>query len=663
MFKVVFYEALVWIAIIVLLYLISLGNYLLFHTVVELFSVYVAYVIFLIVWKSRARLENRYLIFIGVAFFFIGSIDFLHTLTFRGMELFPGSGINLTVQLWIAARYLESISFLIAPLFLMRSKEDGNPDVEKRDIKSFDGSAFAWKVFIVYGVITTFCLLSIFFFRNFPDAYIGGSGITLFKTLSEYIISFILFCSLIALYTKRDSFESKVFSLLAASITLAAFGELSFALYSHVDKFPNIIGHYFKLLSFYLIYQAVVDIGFEEPCTLLFRELKHREEDFRQKAIFLGDEYNYICRMIGVNRTSEHANKNYGENIIQENHHSFSEHFPGVGFRLDENFVPISIEGPVEEVSGYRKDEILSGKITLVELIVPEDLPIVFENQKKLKSNPKLVIENEFRIRKKNGETKWVREITQRIQSSTEGSGNFQGLVYDITERKMAEEALEKIERIRIKEVHHRIKNNLQVISSLLSLQAEKFEDREVIEAFRESQNRVASIAIIHEELHGGESLDSLDFAEYLQKLTSELFTSYRVGKDGIDLKLELEKVRLDMDTAIPLGIIVNELVSNSMKHAFSGRSEGEILISLRNDGKPASENITPGLGPDSLENSYFHYVLTVADNGKGIPEEVDFRTTDSLGLQLITILVDQIDGFIELKRDRGTEFTLWFND
>ena len=123
-----------------------------------------------------------------------------------------------------------------------------------------------------------------------------------------------------------------------------------------------------------------------------------------------------------------------------------------------------------------------------------------------MKSNPRLVIENELRIRKKNGETKWVRKIIRGIESAPEGSGNFQGLAYDITERKMAEEALEKIERIRIKEVHHRIKNNLQVISSLLSLQAEKFDDREVIEAFRESQNRVASIAMIHEELHGGES-------------------------------------------------------------------------------------------------------------------------------------------------------------
>ncbi len=173
----------VWVAIIGLLYLISLGNYLLFHTVVELFSVYVAYVIFLIVWKSRSRLENGYLIFIGgVAFFFIGSIDFLHTFTFRGgMELFPGSGINLTVQLWIAARYLESITFLLAPLFLIKRKEDVNPDVEKRYIISPDSSTFAWNVFLVYAAITILCLLSIFFFRNFPAAILKVRELLLLK--------------------------------------------------------------------------------------------------------------------------------------------------------------------------------------------------------------------------------------------------------------------------------------------------------------------------------------------------------------------------------------------------------------------------------------------------------------------------------------------------
>lgn len=614
-------------------------------------------------WKSRARLENRYLILIGIAFFFIGSVDLLHALTFRGMGVFKVPGINLTVQLWILARYLEGISFLVAPLFLIRNRKSGSKEAENRYGGSLEDSTFAGKVFLVYAVITISCLLSVFFFKNFPVAYVEGSGLTPFKILSEYIISFILLCSLLLLYVTRDRFETKVFRLLAASIVLTIFGELSFALYTHVDEFPNLIGHYFKLLSFYMIYEAVVDIGFEEPCSLLFRELKHREEDFRQKAIFLGDEYSHICRMIGVNRNLELKNKSSGNDEDQDGSHSFSQHFPGIGFQLDGDFALISMQGPVEEMTGYGKADFLSEKVSLMEIIVPEDQPLIFESRHKLKSNPKFVAENEFRICKKNGELIWVREITQRIQGRSEGSGKFHGLVYDITERKMAEEALEKIDRIRIKEIHHRIKNNLQVISSLLSLQAEKFEDREVIEAFRESQNRVASIAMIHEELHGGENLDSLDFADYLQKLTADLFSSYRVGKDGVSLKLDLEKVYLGMDIAIPLGIIVNELVSNSLKHAFSDKNEGEICINLRSKDAPHSREELSGSDPECLENNGFRYTLTVADNGRGIPEEMDFRNADSLGLQLITILVEQIGGCIELNRDYGTEFIIKFGN
>ena len=619
-------------------------------------------------WKSRARLENRYFLLIGIAFFFIGSVDFLHALTFRGMGVFPGFGINLTAQLWVVARYLESISFLVAPLFLIRNRENGNKEAENKEAEnrgrgSTEDSTFAWNIFLVYVAITISCLLSIFIFKNFPVVYIEGSGLTPFKILSEYIISFILLCSLFLLYIKQDRFENKVYRLLAASIILTILGELSFTLYTHVDEFPNLIGHYFKLLSFYLIYEAVVYVGFEEPCSLLFRELKHREEGFRQKAIFLGDEYSYICRMIGVNRILEQKNISPEKDKDQEGYHSFSQHFPGIGFQLDGDFAPVSIQGPVEEMTGYGKEDLLSGKVSLMEIIVPEDQPLIFENRQKSKSNPKFVVENEFRIRKKNGEIMWVREIIRRIPGKFEGSGKFQGLIYDITERKKAEEALEKIDRMRIKEVHHRIKNNLQVISSLLSLQAEKFEDREVIEAFRESQNRVASIAMIHEELHGGDNLDTLDFADYLQKLTADLFNSYRVGKDGLNLKLDLEKVYLGMDTAIPLGIIVNELISNAMKHAFSDQKEGEIRISLHSKENHGSLDGISGSDPECLENNGFYYVLTVADNGRGIPEEIDFRNVDSLGLQLITTLVEQIDGRIELSRDHGTEFNIWFNN
>ncbi len=221
------------------------------------------------------------------------------------------------------------------------------------------------------------------------------------------------------------------------------------------------------------------------------------------------------------------------------------------------------------------------------------------------------------------------------------------GVLLDITKRKKAEEALLKTENIRKKEIHHRIKNNLQVISSLLSLQAEHFSDEKVKEAFQDSQNRVISMSLIHEELYKTGDSEALDFAAYLQKLATELLKSYKIGTGDIRLKLDLENVSLKMDTAIPLGIIVSELVSNSLKHAFPGGRNGEIRVKLyRTENEDTSQ-----------------FTLIVSDDGVGLSENTDFRNTSSLGLQLVIALVEQINGSIELEKEAGTGFRIRFKE
>lgn len=266
------------------------------------------------------------------------------------------------------------------------------------------------------------------------------------------------------------------------------------------------------------------------------------------------------------------------------------------------------------------------------------------------------------------------REIWVRVSSVPfrDGEGKIKGVItvlQDIDEQKRNQEALQKIENFRIKEIHHRIKNNLQVVSSLLDLQAETFshleicKTPEVIEAFLESRSRVISMALIHEELCKGDKIDTLDFAAYLRKLTTDLFGSYNLGNKDIIFKLNLEQVYLGMDTAIPLGIIVNELVSNSFKHAFPAGGKGKIQINLCRTETSAFKNNVSGLDKECMENNCFDYVLEVSDNGKGIPQEINFPSADSLGLQLVTILVEQIDGCIKLERDHGTKFTIWFSD
>jgi PAS domain S-box-containing protein len=283
----------------------------------------------------------------------------------------------------------------------------------------------------------------------------------------------------------------------------------------------------------------------------------------------------------------------------------------------------------------------------LLNYIHPDDRDYVARSIKNgLNEGPKTGID--YRIILANGEERTVHSQAEVIFDKHNHPARVKGIVQDITERIKAEEAMAKIDKIRIKEIHHRIKNNLQVISSLLDLQAERFQDEKVLESFRESQNRVISMALIHEELYRGKGTHTLNFSAYLQKLAENLFQTYSLRSKGIRLYMDLEEnAFFDMDVAVPLGIIVNELVSNSFKHAFT-KEEGEIRIKLCREEKN-----------DETQESLFS--LTILDNGKGIPENIKLENLESLGLKLVNILVDQLDGKIELERAHGTEFRITF--
>jgi two-component sensor histidine kinase len=176
----------------------------------------------------------------------------------------------------------------------------------------------------------------------------------------------------------------------------------------------------------------------------------------------------------------------------------------------------------------------------------------------------------------------------------------------------------------------------------------------EVIEAYKESQNRVISMALIHEELYKGGGFEMLSFSPYIEKLAESLFRTYRLGSTDVSLNIDLEENALfNMDTAVPLGIIVNELVSNSLKYAFIGKEKGKIEVKLRRDENIECKN-------KGLKSTTFS--LTVTDNGVGIPDNLVIENLDSLGLQLVTSLVNQLDGELELKRNNGTEFVIRFS-
>ncbi len=227
------------------------------------------------------------------------------------------------------------------------------------------------------------------------------------------------------------------------------------------------------------------------------------------------------------------------------------------------------------------------------------------------------------------------------------------GIARDITERLKAEEVSKNL--VLIKEIHHRIKNNLQVISSLLYLQSGYVQDPQTREMFRESQNRVRSMALLHEKLYQSPNPAGIDFSEYIGDLTQSLFMSYGVKSSAIALTIEISGITLGMDTAVPCGLIINELVSNSLKHAFKDGASGEVHIVMVR-AKPPSNGSERG-------NGQKWYTLTVSDNGKGFPEGLDFRTFDSLGLKLVCALTEQLSGAIDMDRTVGTKFTIKFKE
>jgi PAS domain S-box-containing protein len=241
--------------------------------------------------------------------------------------------------------------------------------------------------------------------------------------------------------------------------------------------------------------------------------------------------------------------------------------------------------------------------------------------------------------------------IELSVSSAMADSTNlFIAIIRDISERKKAEERIKaslKEKEVLLKEIHHRVKNNMQIISSLLNLQANNVNDKDYTAMLNESHNRIKSMSLVHEKLYQSEDLSSIDFYDYIKSLVNGLFEFYSINTNRISLSLDIQGTAIDVDTAIPCGLIINELVSNSLKHAFPDDRQGNIKISFhKNELDGATE-----------------YEMITSDDGVGMPESLDIRQTDTLGLQLVTTLVEiQLQSKIELSRGQdGTQFLIRF--
>jgi PAS domain S-box-containing protein len=285
----------------------------------------------------------------------------------------------------------------------------------------------------------------------------------------------------------------------------------------------------------------------------------------------------------------------------------------------------------------------------------------------------------QWAARRKDGSTFWVELNGTRITIGTRDCLLL--VVRDVTERKRAEEKIRaslKEKEVLLREIHHRVKNNLQIISSLLYLQSTRTEHAGAVSALRESRARIKSMALIHERLYASADLASVDMGKYTRNLVSDLRHSLGTEESSVHLKLNIDDIPLGITEAIPCGLIINELVSNALKHAFPkgrdfhrlargnlssehGEREGEAPTALPVEGATRAPVAAGEISIQLLRTDANRVTLTVSDNGIGFPEQIDFRKSPSLGLTLVNSLVEQLGGTIELDRREGTSFTITF--
>ena len=302
----------------------------------------------------------------------------------------------------------------------------------------------------------------------------------------------------------------------------------------------------------------------------------------------------------------------------------------------------IYVSNQSEYILGYPASQWIENPRFWRNIIHPDDRERIIRKFTEIKPSTK-DRELEYRVITADGRVIWLNNIIGLYQASGEHNERLRGIMIDVTERKRMEGLLKKSvaeKDLLLKEIHHRVKNNLQIISSLLNLQKNYVSSTECRNVLDESQNRVHSMALIHEKLYQTDNLNQIHFAEYILDLSSFLFRSYGVDPNRVKLNVDSQAF-LNIDTAIPCGLIVSELVSNALKYAFPQREKGAISIETKQrDGV---------------------FELKVQDDGVGFPENLDFRNTQSLGMRLVNTLAKQLQGSIEMDRSLGTIFRILF--
>jgi len=581
------------------LYLAGLYDYLLFHSLAEVFSIVIAAGVFIIAWNSRRFLDNSYFIFIGIAFLFIGAVDFAHTLVYPGMGVFPGYGTNGAAQLWIVARYLQSLSLLIAPLLIGRRLR------------------FNF-LFLGYGVAVSVLFVSIFYWQNFPVCFVEGVGLTPFKKISEYIISLILVGAIFAMFQKRKEFDSGVLRLLYAAIAVTIVSELAFTLYESPYGLANLIGHFLKIAAFYLIYKAIIETGLVKPYNLLFRNLKHSEERYRD----LYEESPNAYFSVGIDGNIERAN------------HSATE------------------------LLGYRRDKLVGRPILDLYANTPNGKAKAKGVFQRFLAGEK-IRDEELEMRRADGSKVWVCLSVLPIRDKEGRVVASRSAVVDMTEHKKLDQLKDEF----IGLVSHELRTPLTVITGSISTvlsEGERLSPAEARQLLQDAALESESLSHLVENLLELSRAQAQQLTLYAEPINIQALVGEAVGK--IKKQAPSHRFLLSIPKGLPpinadplrVGRILYNLLENAAKYSPSG---SRIEISVKAEAK--------------------RLVIGVSDQGRGLSpseqarlfspfERLEQAKNDrvrgaGLGLMVCRRLVEAHGGEIWVESRLGKGSTFFF--